>query len=130
MMKPWGIGLHQVDEARGDSNSAGRLGLGLSVNETLERAFADLAGSSRPPFAIRVPYKGRGSIKARARLLNAAAIDGRFRVHESCPKLIHSLRHWRGQNDDLKHPFDALAYIADVYLTDNRAEESGRLIMA
>ena len=130
MLKPWGIGLHQIDEARGDSNSAGRLGLGLSVNETLERAFADLAGSSRAPFAIRVPYKGRGSIKARARLLNAAAIDGRFRVHESCTKLIHSLRHWRGQNDDLKHPFDALAYIADVYLSDNRAEDSGRLIMA
>jgi hypothetical protein len=130
MLRPWGIGLHQIDEARGDSNSAGRLGLGLSVNETLERAFADLAGSSRPPFAIRVPYKGRGSIKARARLLNAAAVDGRFRVHESCTKLIHSLRHWRGQNDDLKHPFDGVAYIADVYLSPGFGGESGRLLIA
>jgi len=130
MLKPWGIGLHQIDEARGDSNSAGRLGLGISVNETLERAFADLAGSSRPPFQIRVPYKGRGSIKARARLLNSAAIDGRFRVHEGCTKLIHSLRHWRGENNDLKHPFDALAYIADVYLAPGLSGESGRLLIA
>ena len=129
MLKVWGIGLNRIDEARGDSNSAGRLGLGLSVNETLERAFADLAGSSRPPFPIRVPYKGRGSVKARARMLNAAAIDGRFRVHESCTRLIHSLRHWRGENNDLKHPYDAVAYIADVYLTGGTADDTGRLIV-
>jgi hypothetical protein len=129
MMRPWGIGLQKVDDARGDSNSAGRLGLGLSVNETLERAFADLAGSSRPPFPIRVPYKGRGSVKARARMLNAAAIDGRYRVHESCTRLIHSHRHWRGENNDLKHPYDAVSYIADVYLSDGMTADAGRMIV-
>lgn len=130
MLKPWGISLNQIDDARGDSNSAGRLGLGLSVNETLERAFADIVGSSRAPFNIRVPYKGRGSVKARARMINAAAIDGRFRVHESCTRLIHTLRHWRGENNDLKHAYDAVAYIADVYLSDNVAGDAGRLIVA
>lgn len=130
MMKKWGVAPPHIDEARGDSNSAGRMGMGLSVNDMLERAFADLVGSSRAPFSIRVPYKGRGSVKARARMLNAACVDGRFFVHESCAALIHTLRHWRGENNDLKHPYDAVSYIADVYLQPELADDGGRLIIA
>ena len=104
--------------------------MGLSVNDMLERAFADLVGSSRPPFSIRVPYKGRGSVKARARMLNAASVDGRFFVHESCSSLIHTLRHWRGENNDLKHSYDAVSYICDVYLQPDYGDDHGRLIIA
>ena len=129
MCAKWGVQLQHIEHARGDSNSAGRMGLGLSVNDMLERAFADLAKSSRAPFSIRVPYKGRGSIKARARMLNAAALDGRFFVHQDCSALIHSLRHWRGENNDLKHPYDAVSYITDVYLQADHGQDHGRLIV-
>ena len=100
MIKSWGVTLDQIDEARGDSNSAGRLGLGFSVNELLERGFAKVLDRRRPPFPISVPWKGSGSIKARARMLSSACLEGKFRVHEDCTKLIASLRHWRGENSD------------------------------
>ncbi len=130
MLAKWGVQPQHIDNARGDSNSAGRMGMGLSVNDMLERAFADLVGSSRAPFDIRVPYKGRGSVKARARMLNAACVDGRFFVHEGCTALIHTLRHWRGENNDLKHPYDAVAYIADVYLQPDAGADHGRMLIA
>lgn len=129
MVESWGLTLHQIDEAKGDSNSAGRLGLGFSVNQLLERSFADLCQSSRPPFSIGVPYKGPGSVRARARLLSSACVDGRFRVHEDCHKLISSLRHWRGEtNGDYKHPFDAVSYISECYLSESLSGISKLLI--
>jgi hypothetical protein len=129
MLRAWGVGLHQIDEARGDANSAGRLGLGFSVNELLERAFADLLGQSRPPFNIQVPWKGSGSVKARARMLSSACVEGRFMVHQDCTRLISALRHWRGESGgDLKHHFDAVGYISEVYLTESLAD-SGYLII-
>ena len=129
MVERWGINLHQIDEARGDSNSAGRMGLGFSVNQLLERAFADLLGQSRAPFEIQVPWKGRGSVKARARLLSHSCLDGTFNVSSSCVKLISALRHWRGEwASDFKHHFDSVGYIAEVYLTEN-LQNSGYLII-
>jgi len=129
MLKAWGIGLHQIDEARGDANSAGRLGLGFSVNELLERGFAEVLGQSRPPFTIQVPWKGSGSVKARARMMSSACVEGRFMVHQDCHRLIGALRHWRGESGgDYKHHFDAVGYIAEVYLTESLAE-SGYLII-
>lgn len=128
ILKSWGIKPTQIDKAIGDSNSAGRLGLGLKVNELLERAFAHCAGSSRPPFPIGVPYKGRGSVRTRARMLSSACVDGRFRVHaERCPGLVKSLRHWRGENNDLKHSYDAVSYIAEAFL-DVDISAAGRMI--
>ena len=129
MLAKWGVNLHQIDEARGDSNSAGRLGLGFSVNELLERGFAELLGQSSAPFNIQVPWKGAGSVKARARMLSAACIEGRFMVHSSCVKLVGALRHWRGETGgDFKHHFDSVGYISEVYLTESLSE-SGYLIM-
>ena len=84
MLKSWNIEPWQIDEARGDSNSAGRLGLGFSVNQLLERGFAKALNSARPPFAIHVPYKGPGSIRARARMLSSACVEGTFMVNEGC----------------------------------------------
>lgn len=119
MLKAWGVGLDQIDTARGDSNSAGRLGLGFTVNEMLERSFAKILKRSRAPFPIETPWKGKGSIKSRARLLSAACLDGRFRVHKDCTKLISALRHWKGANDDYKHHYDAVSYIAEHYLSES-----------
>ena len=129
MLKRWGVSPKMIDQARGDSNSAGRLGLGLRVNELLERAFAHITGSARPPFEIRVPYKGRGSVRTRARMLSAACVDGRFNVHsERCPNLVKTLRHWRGENSDLKHSYDAVSYIAECWLADE-LQTPGRMII-
>ena len=129
MVERWGITLHQIDEARGDSNSAGRLGLGFSVNELLERGFADALKQTRAPFNIQVPWKGAGSVKARARLLSHSCVDGTFNVSSRCTKLISALRHWRGESaSDFKHHFDAVGYIAEVYLTES-LQNSGYLII-
>tara|TARA_R110000824_G_scaffold197027_3_gene380338 strand:+ start:14008 stop:15393 length:1386 start_codon:yes stop_codon:yes gene_type:complete len=129
MVERWGINLHQIDEARGDSNSAGRLGLGFSVNELLERGFADALGKTRAPFNIQVPWKGAGSVKARARLLSHSCLDGSFMVSSQCKSLISALRHWRGESaSDFKHHFDAVGYIAEVYLTES-LQNSGYLII-
>ena len=129
MIRAWGIDLHQIEVAYGDSNSAGRLGLGFSVNELLERGFATVAGTKRPPFRIGVPYKGAGSIKARARILSNACIDGRFRVNQTCTKLISSLRHWRGENSDYKHPYDAVSYISEHWLGGDSLDNVSKLLL-
>lgn len=124
----WGIeSPFAIDEARGDSNSAGKLGLGASVNELLERAFARRFGMDTAPFSVRVPYKGKGSVKARARMLNAACASGRFRVHVSCARLDATLRNWTGDTDDLKHPFDAVGYISEVWLDPGRGSGASKL---
>ena len=129
MLGAWGISLNQIEHAYGDSNSAGRLGLGFSVNELLERAFADILNQARPPFQIRVPYKGAGSVKARARMMNTAAIEGRLKVNENCKALINTLRHWRGGNDDLKHCFDACGYICDQFYSNTFSNVGNMVIM-
>lgn len=117
MVESWGLSLWQIDECRGDSNSLGRLGLGATVNQGLEVAFAELVNSKRPPFRIEVPWKGPGSIRARARVLANACISGSFRVNKKCNTLISSLRHWHGKNDNYKHAYDGCVYIAEHYLS-------------
>ena len=129
MVESWGITLFDVDRAKGDSNSAGRLGLGFSVNSLLERAFADLLKQNRPPFNIEVPWKGAGSVRARARMVSNNLVEGRIMIHAKCHRLIKSLRHWKGEpGSDLKHSFDAFGYIAESYLTPG-LEGSGYLII-
>jgi hypothetical protein len=124
----WGVtSPFAINEARGDSNSAGKLGLGMSVNETLERAFARKFGLDSAPFSIRVPYKGKGTVRARPRMVNAACASGRLRVHESCKHLDTSLRNWTGADDDLKHAWDAFGYIAEVYLDASRGTSASKL---
>lgn len=131
MLERWGLSMSDVSDARGDVNSGGRLGMGFTMNELLMRAFAHIAGTSRPPFRIAVPYKKRGSVDARVRLTSNACVDGRLRVHHKCAKLINALRHWRGENNDLKDPFDAAMYISEVYLSPALSPNSaGRLIIA
>lgn len=128
----WGLSSpFDVAEARGDSNSAGKLGLGASVNDLLEREFARMFGLDSPPFRVRVPYKARGSVKARARMVSAACASGRFLVHESCRQLDAALRNWAGRDDDLKHALDACGYIAEVWLGGSRdAGQAARLTIS
>jgi len=52
-------------------------------------------------------------------------------VHRNCSRLIHTLRHWRGGNDDLKDPFDAMGYISEVFLSPALSSGgSGRMIIS
>ena len=129
MLARWGINLDGVTDARGDVNSAGRLGMGFTMNDLLERAFAELAGSSRPPFNIQIPFKKRGSVNSRIKIISNACVDGKLRVHHKCKRLIFTLRHWRGQNNDLKDPFDAMGYISECYLSPALGGSSGRIII-
>jgi len=129
LLEPIGLGLHDVTVARGDSNSAGRRGVALSINELLMQHFARLTRTGRPPFEIRPPYKGAGSVKARARMLNSACAEGRFMVHASCQRLQQSLRNWTGMNDHHKHAFDAAGYIAEEWLAPGASPHARRYIL-
>ena len=111
-----GVDFDQVAVARGDSNSAGRRGIASSVNELMNRAVARELGRSRSPCPLRPPYKGPGSVKARARIMSSACIEGRLYVHQDCQRLIHTFRHWMG-GEKLKHPFDAAGYICEHWLS-------------
>ena len=130
MLNKWGIPLTAVTTAVGDSNSLGRMGLGMSVNEALERAFAELLGRSRPPFNINVPWKGKGSIAARARMLSNACLEERFKIHSGCKRTISALRHWRGESfgSSAKHYFDALGYVSEKFYTDSLEASSFMII--
>jgi len=116
LLLPWGVDFDQVTVARGDSNSAGRRGIASSVNELMNRAVARELGRSRSPCPLRPPYKGPGSVKARARIMSSACIEGRLYVHQDCQRLIHTFRHWMG-GEKLKHPFDAAGYICEHWLS-------------
>ena len=101
---------------RGDVNSAGKLGDGVSINALLEREFAKLAKARKSPFTIRIPDKSKGSIIGGCKKVNFGFAEDRIHVHESCTALLKTLRHWTGENDDLKHAADAFRYIAVDFL--------------
>jgi len=129
LFDPLGLSLAAVTHARGDSNSSGHRGAAVTLNGLLNRHFARLMPNGRPPFELRPPYKGPGSVRARARMINSACAEGRFRVHESCHRLIDTLTRWMGLNDNLKHAFDAVGYIADVWLSPGRGDTARHLII-
>lgn len=129
LFEPLGLSLATVTHARGDSNSSGHRGVALSLNELLTRHFARLMPNGRPPFELRPPYKGPGSVRARARMINTACADGRFMVHESCYRLIDTMTRWMGANDNLKHAFDAAGYIAEVWLAPGSSSNARHLII-
>lgn len=115
MLTRWGITPAMVSLAKGDINSGGKLGAGLSVNDLMEREFARLAKSSVPPFRIETPMKGKGSVDSGRRALNSAFVSGRAAILPTCPRLIHACRHWRG-GAELKDPVDAYRYIATEFI--------------
>jgi hypothetical protein len=111
---PW-----EVRYMRGDVNSAGKLGDGLSINALLERAFAALVKARKSPFRVMSPDKSKGSIVAGCKKINFGFAEDRIYVSEKCPTLLKTLRHWTGLNDDLKHAADAFRYIAVDFLNTN-----------
>lgn len=127
MLERAGFGPEVVDEARGDTNSAGKSAAGYAINALLTEAIASLSGypEHSPPFRIRPAKKGPGSVVYTSRLLHAAMVKGDLFIHPNCSSLIESFRHWRGPggdqaNKDLSHALDAARYIGRSFL-DTRA---------
>lgn len=119
------LSLYSVDKARGDVNSSGKSNARQSVNQAFERAFRLLSGGQLP-FRIEKPRKGPGSILRGAKVINTAFLDARLHVHPRCKNLIRTLSHWQGKDDDLKHLFDGLSYVAydmlDVSVAGSRTK--------
>lgn len=129
MLARWGVSPFQVSICRGDTNSAGKLGSGLSVNAILEAEFARLTKMSHPPFRVAIPNKGKGSVDAGLRMMNTAFISGRLIILPSCPRLIHSAQHWRGKGDsDLKDAIDAARYVLTDFI-DTTPRGASKLVM-
>lgn len=127
MLARSGLTPQQVGLCKGDINSGGKLGAGLSVNDLMEREFARIARLAVPPFRIETPAKGKGSVDSGRRVLNNGFVSGNLFISEACPRLIHACRHWRG-GSELKDPVDAFRYIA-VEMLDVRQRGSGKLTM-
>jgi len=127
MLERAGVGPEAVDEARGDTNSAGKSQAGYAINTLLTESIATLSGypEHSPPFRIKPARKGPGSVVYTSRLLHAAMVKGDMRIHPRCSNLVESFRHWRGpggdqKNKDLSHALDAARYIGRSFL-DTRA---------
>ena len=110
LLRPWNVDWVHIAYGKGDSNSSGRRSVATTINELMERAIARSANLRECPFDLTPPYKGPGSVKARARMINTAILEGRYLVHEDCQMLRQSLAHWTGANDDLKHAWDGASY--------------------
>ena len=110
MLSEFGRTVHHVTDAYGDTNSAGMLSAGVKYNRLLEREVARILNASSPPLDIAPAQKGPGSVAAGESALNAALLQGRLWVHESCVRLQYSARHYTGREQDLKDPIDALRY--------------------
>ena len=122
-----GLAPHHVSAYKGDVNSGGTLGLGLSINDLMGREFARLTKSARCPFDISTPMKGRGSVEAGRRLLNTAFLSGSAFLTTDVPRLAYSCRHWRGGAEE-KDACDAVRYIASEFL-DYSPRGVGKLTM-
>jgi len=110
MLLKWGIRLHEIDTAVGDTNSAGAAASGATINQLLEQEFRRL-NRGHTPFNMDRAYKPAGSIMSRSVMLSSLAKMNRLHVLQDCKSIINSLRYWEGKNDDLKHSIDALGYI-------------------
>lgn len=133
MLARWDLGPEAIDEARGDTNSAGKSEAGYKVNQLLTEAVARMSGlpEHSPPFRIQPARKGPGSVAYTSRLLHSAMVRGGLTVHPNCASLIEAFRHWRGPggsaaNRDLSHSLDAARYIGREFL-DTRARTGAPL---
>lgn len=104
------INPEEVDLAVGDINTTGKGGGGIKVNDALSEAIRRQTKTKFAPIVIRSARKGRGSIMYGSRLINYAFRRGDLTIHPRCKSLIYSLQHWKGKDDELKHPLDALRY--------------------
>jgi hypothetical protein len=123
-----GVTIHHVKKIIGDVNSAGLAGGGHRYNDLIERALADLLGASVCPVPVTIPSKGKGSVDAGESAMSFAMTEGRFLVHHSCARFIHSARHYTGREKDLKDPVDGVRYgCADRLLAVNNGPRNGTI---
>jgi hypothetical protein len=120
MLRRHNIAPGEVDLAVGDINTAGKGGGGIKVNDALAGAIQRQTKKHYVPITIRSAKKGRGSVMYGCRLLNYAFRRGDLTIHPRCKALIHSLRHWKGVDDDLKHHIDAVRYITSAILSHKK----------
>ena len=124
MLDRAGLSVESVDEARGDTNSAGKTHAGgYAINTLLTEAIGRACGfpDHSPPFRIKPARKGPGSVVYTARLLHACMVKGDLTIHPRCAHLVESFRHWRGPGGDsankaLSHALDAARYIGRSFL--------------
>jgi hypothetical protein len=122
MVRKAGLELEAIAWAVGDTNANAKSTTATTLNELFEQEFAALLGRSpsNPPFEIRSAAKGPDSVQGgvtRANQLMDATVEGvpALSVHEGCPRLVETLSHWDGADDDLKHAGDAFRYgVAEI----------------
>ncbi len=116
-----GITLAMVDDAVGDTNSAGKSSL-TTINRLMSEELARASGvpeqaiqAGHVPLRIRGARKGKGSVMYGARVLNAAFARGSFHVSRKCVRLIDGCRHWKGEKTgrgaEVKDAMDATRYL-------------------
>lgn len=126
MLERHGLSLFDVDRCRGDVNTAGKSHARMTVNGAFEVAFGAQVGG-RCPFRVEKPRKGPGSVMRGARVVNVALLENRLTIDPRCTRLLESVRHWTGDDGDLKHAFDALSYFAYDTLDPTEAADRGRI---
>jgi hypothetical protein len=97
------IQVWDIDKARGDINVAGKARETLTVNED----FSALLGIHVAP-----AIKGRRSVEDGIHVINKAFRRGILKIHARCEALRRTCLYWDGSDDDYKHLFDGLSYIA------------------
>jgi hypothetical protein len=112
MLRDWGLELKHVSNLVGDVNSAGVHGAGQKMNELVQEILRQLGA---PKLEIETAFKTRGSVDERFTLMNWAMAQGRLHIHESCARLLESVRTHRKSLINaayLKDPIDAVWYAA------------------
>jgi hypothetical protein len=120
MLRRHDIRPQEVDLCVGDINTAGKGAGGIKVNDALSDAIRRQTKTKHPPIVIRSARKGRGSVMYGSRLINYAFRRGDLTVHPRCKTLIHSFQHFKGTEEDLKHPLDAARYVISAILANKK----------
>lgn len=113
MLDRLGLSLHHVDSAVGDINTAGKSSEFVKVNDEFEAAFAELAGTARPPFRIDSAEKGPGSVAYGVHVLDESfgGDEPALMVHERARPFISAARRWNGKHDKHSHLIDFARYL-------------------
>lgn len=128
MLRRHDIHPGEVDLAVGDINTAGKGGGGIKVNDALADAVRRQTKTRNVPFVIRSARKGRGSVMYGSRLINYAFRRGDLTIHPRCKTLLHSFQHFKGSEEDLKHPLDAARYAISAILGNKKGYSRFRFV--
>lgn len=111
MLRLKGLKLADVDLIVGDTNTAGKLAPGWTMNDLLRDELARIASLTVP---IVGATKGAGSIETGTHTINQRFGRGELLICQDAPRVLAAVRHWKGTNNgkdkDYKHAFDAFRY--------------------